>query len=100
MSDYLTALTGAGTTVAVGLVIVARAATAPRRGRHRAPAYITVPLDHLMPAWPEPTHGVLAAQAFAWCPLCRAEVTVVVHGEGAQRCDRNHVTITRAGGGC
>lgn len=70
------------------------------RDRYRDGDTIEIPLAGLQPWWPEPAPGALAAQAFAWCPLCQGEVAVVLHREGAHRCDRNHVTITRAGGGC
>lgn len=47
MSDYLTALTGAGTGVAVGLTVMARAWTTTSPARHRASVQF-VPLDDLL----------------------------------------------------
>lgn len=81
--------------LAAGTGLIRWAVAPPRaRGRHRAPTFIEVPLAHLMPAWPEPVHGAVAVQAFAYCVGCRAEAAVVVHPDGAHRCDRGHVTIT------
>lgn len=62
-------------------------------GRHRAPAFIEVPLDHLMPDWPEPAQPAFAAQAFRPCRPCGGEVPVVVY-EAAHCCEHGHVTIT------
>lgn len=79
--------------LAVGTGLIRWAVTPPRTGgRHRAPAFIEVPLDHLMPAWP--VYGAAAVQDFRHCPACGGDVPVVVHGDGAHRCERNHITIT------
>lgn len=76
----------------IGATALVRWAVAPR-GRHRAPAFIEVPLNHLMPAWPEPAQRPLGTQAFRPCRPCGSEVAVVIHGE-AHRCEHGHITIT------
>lgn len=91
MSDYLTALTGAGTAVAVGTVAMARSWPTP--GQHRGPRRVAellaeaelVPLDELLtaerefadaygdpvPAWRCcPGHDTPARDGW-WCPTCR-----------------------------
>lgn len=80
----------------IGATALIRWAVAPTAARNRRATETTieVPLAGLKQWCPEPAHGALAVQAFAWCPLCRADVAVVVHPGGAHRCDRNHVTIT------
>lgn len=91
MSDYLTALTGAGTAVAVGTVMVARSWPLP--ARHRGPRRVAalladaelVPLDELLsaeaefateygdtftPVWRScPGHDTPASDGW-WCPAC------------------------------
>lgn len=93
MSDYITALTGAGTAVAVGAVMVAR--SWPVAGQHRGPRRVAellaeaefAPLDELLtaeaeftaaygdtaPVWrhcPGHDDGPLARNGW-WCPNCR-----------------------------
>ena len=95
MSDFVTALTGAGTAVAVGTVMVARSWPAP--ARHRGPRRVAVllsefvPLDELLTAEAEfdaeygetfapdwrhcPGHddGPAARNGW-WCPTCRLPI--------------------------
>jgi hypothetical protein len=95
MSDYLTALTGAGTAVAVGTVMVARSWPAP--ARHRGPRRVAellaeaelVPLDELLtaerefdaeygatfaPDWRHcPGHGTPVGEGWV-CPTCRLPI--------------------------
>ncbi|WP_328436977.1 hypothetical protein OHA71_06665 [Streptomyces sp. NBC_00444] len=79
----------------IAAALLLRWAVAPPRhgGRHRAPEFIEVPLDHLMPAWTEAARPALATQDFRVCRPCGGEVSVVVHGD-AHRCEHGHVTIT------
>lgn len=95
MSDYLTALTGAGTAVAVGTVMVARSWPLP--ARHRGPRRVAellaeaefVPLDELLTAEAEfdaeygetfapdwrhcPGHTTPVGEGW-WCPTCRLPI--------------------------
>jgi hypothetical protein len=96
VSDYLTALTGAGTAVAVGTVMMARSWPTP--GRHRGPRRVAellaeadlVPLDELLtaeaeftaeygdtaPEWrrcPGHDDGPPARNGW-WCPACRLPI--------------------------
>lgn len=93
MSDYLTALTGAGTAVAVGTVMVARSWPAP--AQHRGPRRVAellsefVPLDELLTAEAEfdaeygetfapdwrhcPGHNTPTGDGW-WCPTCRLPI--------------------------
>lgn len=84
----------------VGATWLVRWAVAPTAARNRRASETTIeiPLAGLKPFLPDAArpYGALVGQAIAWCPLCRADVAVVLHREGAHRCDRNHVTITRA----
>ncbi|MGJ5831367.1 hypothetical protein [Streptomyces ossamyceticus] len=94
MSDYITALTGAGTTVAVGAVMMARSWPTPgqRRGPRRVAELLAeaelVPLDELLsaerefateygntaPAWQHcPGHDTPADSGW-WCPNCHLPV--------------------------
>lgn len=76
MSDYLAALTGAGTAVAVGTVMMARSWPTP--GQHRGPRRVAelladaelVPLDELLTAEAEFTaeYGDAFAPAWRCCP--------------------------------
>ena len=102
MSDYITALTGAGTTVAVGAVMMARSWPTP--GQHRGPRRVAellaeaelVPLDELLtaeaefateygdttPVWQHcPGHddGPLARNGW-WCPACRLPIHATTIG--------------------
>ncbi|HEY9353733.1 MAG TPA: hypothetical protein VIP28_10795 [Nocardioides sp.] len=99
MNDYITvgaaSLMGA-LVFATGLVRWAVAPTAARNRRANETT-IEIPLAGLR-TWPEPMPVLLGTQTFRPCGGCRGEVAVVVHGD-AHRCDRGHVTITRAGGG-
>jgi hypothetical protein len=95
VSDYITALTGAGTAVAVGTVMVARSWPTP--ARHRGPRRVAellaesefVPLDELLtaeaefdteygetfaPAWRHcPGHTTPSGDGW-WCPTCRLPI--------------------------
>lgn len=94
MSDYVTALTGAGTAVAVGAVMVARSWPAPNR--YRGPRRVAellaeaelVPLDELLtaeaefateygdttPVWQHcPGHDTPVGDGW-WCPTCRLPI--------------------------
>lgn len=98
MSDYITALTGAGTAVAVGAVMVARSWPTP--GQHRGTRRVAellaeaelVPLDELLtaqaefdaaygdtfaPVWQHcPGHDVPAGDGW-WCPNCRLPLSTL-----------------------
>jgi hypothetical protein len=108
VSDFVTALTGAGTAVAVGTVMVARSWPAP--ARHRGPRRVAallaeaelVPLDELLtaeaefdaeygetfaPVWrhcPGHDDGLPARNGW-WCPTCRLPIPT-------------HTTTTTIGG--
>lgn len=94
MSDYVTALTGAGTAVAVGTVMMARSWPTP--GQHRGPRRVAellaeaelVPLDELLtaeaefdaeygeaaPVWQRcPGHNTPADSGW-WCPTCHLPI--------------------------
>lgn len=94
MSDYITALTGAGTTVAVGAVMMARSWPTP--GQHRGPRRVAelladaelVPLEELLtaegefttayghaaPVWQHcPGHDVPVDGGW-WCPICHLPI--------------------------
>lgn len=86
--QFIAALTGAGTAVAVGLTMMVRAVQGPA-GRHRAthpqPAY--VPLDDLLgPSWSEfePPYGAVVVQRWGACPTCGQDTPGVIHGDGWQ----------------
>lgn len=76
MSDYITALTGAGTAIGVGAVMVARSWPAPNR--HRGPRRVAellaeaefVPLDELLTAEQEfaTEYGDMFAPVWRHCP--------------------------------
>lgn len=84
MSDFVTALTGAGTAMAVGIVAMARA-SAPS-GQHRKPPLRAVldeaSLEELLGPWPEPVCGAAVARAWADCPSCRKATAGVLHKDG------------------
>ncbi|MEU8537106.1 hypothetical protein [Streptomyces parvulus] len=62
MSQYLAAMTGAGTLVAAGVTLIARSWPAAPTGRHRAPRATAVPAV-------EPLRPVEALDQFeAYCP--------------------------------
>lgn len=94
MSDFVTALTGAGTAVAVGTVMMARSWPTP--GQHRGPRRVAelladaelVPLDELLtaeaeftaeygdtaPAWRHcPGHDTPGRNGW-WCTDCRLPI--------------------------
>jgi hypothetical protein len=100
VSDYLTALTGAGTAVAVGAVMVAR--SWPMPGQDRGPRRVAellaeaelVPLDELLtaeaefdaeygdttPVWQHcPGHDTPVGDGW-WCPACRLPIHATTVG--------------------
>lgn len=93
MSAYLTAMTGGGTCLALGVVAIARTWPGPR-GRHRATGR-TVPLEELLgppapyttPDYADvPMRGVLAQ---GWRPCsgpCEQEMPSVLHADGSWQC--------------
>jgi len=92
VSDYLTALTGAGTTVAVGVTYIARTfrGTPVAPARHRASGRLPSEVDLIGPPSvytavdPEAdTHafGVLRT-GFGWCESCRSTTAGVVTRNG------------------
>lgn len=85
MSQFVTAMTGAGTVVAVGLTMVARAWHVPA-GRHRKPrpAPVHVPLDALLGPTYETPHGAACTPRWAYCPRCEEDAPGAVHGDGWQ----------------
>lgn len=96
MSEYVTALTGAGTAVAVGLTVMARSfrGTPVSPAKHRAADRLPSVDDLIGPADPYTTvdpfadtqvFGVLQT-GFGWCEACRDTVPGVVSQNGF-RCD-------------
>lgn len=90
MSEYLTALTGAGTTVAVGLTILGRSfrGTPVAPARHRASGRLPSEETLIGPpsAYTDPeadTHvfGVLTT-GFGWCPVCGSTTAGVISRNG------------------
>jgi hypothetical protein len=81
VSDYLTALTGAGTAVAVGTVMMARSWPAWERKPLPKPAVrsVYVSLDELLDG-PEVTNGD------AWCPTEQRTRLHAVRHDGSRRC--------------
>lgn len=75
MSAYLTALTGAGTAVAVGVVAIVRAWPQPA-GQHRGAR----------------AFGSVAVQAFRHCPTCQVDTAAVVHADGSHTCTEGHTS--------
>lgn len=88
MSAYLTAMTGAGTCVAVGVVAIARIWPGPR-GRHRATGR-TVSLEELLgspsayttPSFTDVPEFAVIAQCFDDCPNCEQTTAGVLHKDG------------------
>lgn len=99
MNDYLTAWTGAGTLVAVGLTIMARG-TAPT-GTHRRPRVRQVldnaSLDELLGPWPEAAYGSPVTWAFRECPTTGLDEPHALHEDGSHTCSCCFAT-TPAGG--
>ena len=92
MSDYLTALTGAGTTVAVGVTYIARSfrgtpvAPARHRAAGRLPSEETLigpPSAYTAVDSEADTHvfGVLKT-GFGWCPDCGSTTAGVISRNG------------------
>ena len=89
MSDFVTALTGAGTTVAVGIVMVARS-LAPSPSRHRHPEKLP-PVEDLIgppsaytavdPDADTQVFGVIRT-GFGWCEDCRNTTAGVITRNG------------------
>lgn len=100
MSDYMTALTGAGTAVAIGLIAMARG-SAPT-GLHRKPRVRQVldsaSLDELLGPWPEPAYGTPVVWAFRECPNTGLDEPHALHEDGSHTCSCCFAT-TAAGGG-
>lgn len=89
MSEYLTALTGAGTGVAVGLTVMARAWTT-NPAKHRATALL--PSEEVLCGPPSAytavdpnaetqAFGVLRT-GFGWCPSCQSTTAGVISRNG------------------
>ena len=99
MSDYLTALVGAGTTVAVGLTVMGRMVPAPA-GRHRAKRPLllpdeplteqTMPIPHVVLCETELTQFLDADQVVANesadCPTCCRNTFHAMNRDGSRRC--------------
>ncbi|MFD4968890.1 hypothetical protein [Streptomyces sp. NPDC058424] len=88
MSQFITALVGAGAAVGVGSVMVARNWPQPYRGRHRAPA---APKQRAQAgnasspspqAAPVPPHGAVVAQSYDDCPNCAKATAGMLHKAG------------------
>jgi hypothetical protein len=99
MSDYLTALTGAGTTVAVGLTAISRLLPTPP-GRHRAKRPLLLP-DEPLTEQTIPMHRVvlceselarlldtdrIVANESADCPTCERNTFHAMNRNGSRRC--------------
>ena len=92
MSEYVTALTGAGTTLAVGITMVARAWTASP-ARHRAPHKLPSEADLIGP--PSAYTAVdpfadtqafgVVRTGFGWCEPCQGTTAGVIT-RGGFRC--------------
>lgn len=89
MSQFVTALSGAGTAMAVSLTVIARALPARTRGRHR-PVPRTVTLEELLgpptpyttPAFTDvPSRGVVT-QGFGFCVPCGKDTAGVLASDG------------------
>lgn len=97
--EYVAALTGAGTAMAVGLVAVARA-SAPT-GQRRKPRVRQVlddaSLDELLGPWPQPAFGTPVTWAFRECPNSGLDEPHALHEDGSGTCSCCFTT-TLAGG--
>lgn len=89
MSDYLTALSGAGTTLAVGITMVARSWTVSP-ARHRAPHRLPSESDLIGPPSAYTTvdpnadtqaFGVVRT-GFGWCETCQQTTAGVIARNG------------------
>ncbi|MFJ5151437.1 hypothetical protein ACIQCF_07585 [Streptomyces sp. NPDC088353] len=88
MSQFITALVGAGAAVGVGSVMVVRSWPQPR-GRHRALAAprqaraLAGALPGPSPqAAPVPPHGAVVAQSYDDCPTCARATAGMLHKTG------------------
>lgn len=95
MSEYVTALTGAGMTVLLGAVMVARALVPASPARHRAgtarPEQAPRPVD---PNADTQAFGVVRT-GFGWCDPCARTTSGVITRNGF-RCD--DYVLHQAGG--
>ncbi|MCZ4602973.1 hypothetical protein O3S80_04130 [Streptomyces sp. Lzd4kr] len=104
MNEYLTALTAAGTTIALGAVMIARAWTV-QPARHRAPHKLPPETDLIGPpsayTTVDPnadTHAFgVVRTGFGWCEPC-AQTTAGVITRNGFRCGEYY--RHPAGGGC
>lgn len=86
MSDYITALTGAGTAMAVGLTSMARALPVRPKGRHRAPRPAVqsvlneVSLNELLDG------GEVECNGFEFCPAEQRTTFHAIRRDGSRRC--------------
>jgi len=86
VSEYVTALTGAGTAMAVSLTTVARALPVRPKGRHRAPRPAVqsvlneASLNELLDG------GEVEGNDFAHCPAEQRTTFHAIRRDGSRRC--------------